>query len=187
MDRYEESDLCKLPGEGEKTASDMVIKARARDMGGDFSVMEGVIEAKALLAPHTHKFEDQLIYIITGEVGMEVGGEGGMVFTAPAGSYVQKPRGIMHAFWNPTDEPVRYMELSGRSGFEGFVDSKANGDLYAMSHAEDDWGMMVHPKDTIRLMKEHNLSSVAMMDLKNLIKAPEVPTKVKDFFSKLKG
>lgn len=67
-DRYDAADLLKKPGEGEKTATDMVIMARARDMGGDFSVMEGVINPGELLAPHTHKFEDQLVYVITSEL-----------------------------------------------------------------------------------------------------------------------
>jgi hypothetical protein len=37
-----------------------------------------------------------------------------------AGSVVAKPRGIPHAFWNPTDEPARVLELIVPGGFERY-------------------------------------------------------------------
>ncbi|MGK7925685.1 MAG: cupin domain-containing protein [Spirulina sp.] len=173
--RYDAQDLLKKPGEGERTATDMIIMARARDMGGDFSVMEGVIEPKNLLSPHTHKFEDQLVYVITSELVFEIGGADGMTFTAPAGSYVQKPRGIMHCFWNATNTPARYIELSGRDGFEGFVDSKQQGDLKSTLNAERDWGMIMHVDEIPRLIKDNNLTGLAMSETTHLPSMPDLP------------
>lgn len=164
--------LLRLPGEGEKTASDMVIKARTEDMAGDFSVMEGVIYPQELLAPHTHDHEAQLVYVISGELEFEVGGEKGLRFTAPAGSYVLKPRAIMHTFWNATDVEARYIELSGKEHFEAFVDSKSQGDIHAMIHAKDH-GMTTHMKDTVRLMKNNNLKGLSMMEFPSLPQLPE--------------
>ena len=177
MTEYLIKDLLKLPGEGEKTASDMVIKARTEDMAGDFSVMEGVIYPEELLAPHTHEHEAQLVYVITGELEFEVGGKGGHRFKAPAGSYVIKPRGIMHAFWNNGDIESRYIELSGKEHFEGFVDSKSQGNIHAITHAKDH-GMTTHMKDTVRLMKENNLKGLSMMEFPTL-------SKLQDWFRKL--
>ena len=171
--RYSVEDVLRLPGQGEVTASDMVIKARTEDLAGDFSVMEGVIYPHELLAPHTHKFEAQLVYVITGELEFEVGGEGGLRFTAPAGSYIIKPKGIMHAFWNEKDVESRYIELSGKEYFEGFVDSKSRGDVYATMNAEKDWGMTTHMKDTLRLLKEHQLKGLSMMEFPGEIELPE--------------
>ena len=71
-----------------------------------------------LLAPHTHEHEAQLVYVITGELEFEVGGKDGLRFKAPAGSYVIKPVGIEHAFWNKGAIPARYIELSGKEHFE---------------------------------------------------------------------
>ncbi len=172
--------LLKLPGEGEKTHSDMVIKASVDQLEGDFSVMEGVIYPGELLAPHTHEHEAQLVYVITGELEFEVGGEDGMHFTAPAGSYVIKPKGIMHAFWNKTDEPARYIELSGREYFEGFVRSKAEGDLHAVTHAKD-FGMTTHMKDSARLIYANKLNGLSMMELPKLPKFSDLP----EWFKKL--
>ncbi|MBP0000864.1 MAG: cupin domain-containing protein [Cyanobacteria bacterium SID2] len=177
-DRFDVKNLLKKPGEGEKTATDMVIMVRARDMGGDFSVMEGVIHPGELLAPHTHKFEDQLVYVITSELVFEIGGADGLRFTAPAGSYVQKPRGIMHCFWNATDTPARYIELSGRDGFEGFVDSKQQGDLKSTLNAERDWGMIMHLEEIPRLMKDNKLTGLAMSETPHLPSFPEIPEAV---------
>ncbi len=174
-DRFEVKQLLKKPGEGEETATHLKIKARSRDMGGDFSVMEGVINPNELLAPHTHKFEDQMVYVITSELVFQLGGADGLRFTAPAGSYVQKPRGIMHAFWNITDTPAHYIELSGRDGFEGFVDSQQQGTLKGVGHAERDWGMIWNLEELVRLMKENNLTSLAAMDTEHLASLPNIP------------
>ncbi|MBV7335005.1 cupin domain-containing protein [Chloroflexi bacterium TSY] len=171
---YGLEDLLKLPGEGEKTHSDMVIKASTEMMAGDFSVMEGVIYPQELLAPHTHEHEAQLVYVISGELEFEVGGKDGLRFTAPAGSYVIKPRGIMHGFWNKTDEPARYIELSGKSYFEGFVKSKEKGDLYAVNHAKD-FGMTTHMTDSVRLFTGNKLTGLSMMEFPKLPKLPELP------------
>lgn len=162
-------DILKLPGEGERTASDMVIKARSKEMEGDFSVMEGVIYPNELLAPHTHDHEAQLVYVISGELEFEVGGKDGLRFSAPAGSYILKPKGVMHSFWNKKDIEARYIELSGRNYFENFVDSKSKGDIHSILHAKDH-GMDTHIKDTIRLITEHNLKGLAMVDF---FKKPE--------------
>lgn len=169
---YQVKDYLKLPGEGERTHSDMVIKARAEDMAGDFSVMEGHINPNEIIAPHTHDNEAQLVYIITGELEFEVGGKGGLRFSAPAGSYIIKPVGVMHAFWNKTDEVAKYIELSGRDYFEGFIDSKAKGTIHTITHSKDH-GMTTHMKDTLRLMKEHNLTGLSSMELPSLPLLPD--------------
>jgi quercetin dioxygenase-like cupin family protein len=172
MKEYQVKDLLRLPGEGEKTASDMVIKARTEDMAGDFSVMEGVIYPNELLAPHKHDHEAQLVYVISGELEFEVGGKNGLRFKAPAGSYIIKPVNVEHAFWNKGNVPARYIELSGKEHFENFVDSKSKGDIYAITHAKSH-GMTNYMKDTIRLMREHKLTGLSMMEFPSLPKMPE--------------
>ena len=115
-------------GDGEKTATDMTIIARAEALGGDFTIMQGRIGPKRLLPPHTHTYEDQAVYLIEGTLEFEVGGEGGLRFRAEKGDWVLKPRGIQHTFWNPSEDvTVQYIELSGKDGFEKFVDGRAKG------------------------------------------------------------
>jgi hypothetical protein len=43
----------------------------------------------------------------------------------PAGSYVLKPRGVPHTFWNPGPEPARVLEIISPAGFEQYFEELA--------------------------------------------------------------
>lgn len=58
--------------------------------------------------------------MLEGELSCYVGSE---VVLAPKGSYVVKPRGVPHAFYNAGTETVRVMEiLTPGDAFEGYFD-----------------------------------------------------------------
>jgi len=67
------------------------------------------------VVPHSHTKEDELSYVLVGEIGVMIGDR---EFIAPTGSYVFKPRGIPHAFWNNGTIPARLIELIFPSGLE---------------------------------------------------------------------
>jgi quercetin dioxygenase-like cupin family protein len=76
----------------------------AGDTGGRVSVVEHPIDPGILVPPHIHSREDQISYVIDGEVEMLVGDD---VLHCAAGAYVFKPRGVRHGFWNlGTDRPA---------------------------------------------------------------------------------
>ena len=162
MTDYKVEDLLFIPanGDGEATATDMTIIADTDVLGG-FSIMHGRVPAKGLLAPHTHATEDQAVYVITGSLEMEVGGDKGLRFTAPAGSYVLKPKGVEHAFWNLGDEEVEYIELNSGPGFAGFVRSRSEGVIKSTMHAEKDFDVKVNPKRIPKLMVKNHLKRLA--------------------------
>ena len=87
---------------------------------GAYAILEFTIAPRRLVPPHTHLAEDELSYVLEGEVGFRVGDD---VTIATPGTYVQKPRGIPHTVWNGTDRPARVMELllpgSAAEGFRG--------------------------------------------------------------------
>tara|TARA_B100001989_G_C24330477_1_gene359720 strand:+ start:21 stop:551 length:531 start_codon:yes stop_codon:yes gene_type:complete len=149
-------------GEGEKTATDMTIIARAEALGGDFTIMQGRIGPKRLLPPHTHTYEDQAVYLIEGTLEFEVGGEGGLRFRAEKGDWVLKPRGIQHTFWNPSEDvTVQYIELSGKDGFEKFVDGRAKGVVPWQLEATFKLGLKTaYPRIPV-LLKRHGLVGIA--------------------------
>lgn len=60
--------------------------------------------------------------MLEGEIGVMIGDE---VFTATKGSYVLKPRGIPHTFWNPGPEPARVVEIFSPAGFERYFEELA--------------------------------------------------------------
>jgi len=164
MSMLSAQDFVVQSGHGRSTDSDMSIIYRTEQLHGDFSVMEGVVRPFELLAPHTHENEDQCVYILEGELEFEIGGAKGLRFTASAGSYVLKPRGISHGFWNSKIEPVRYIELSGRDGFERFIDARSQG-LEAMLAAAREGGMEIHIDRIPELMAAHQLKSLAGVNM----------------------
>jgi uncharacterized cupin superfamily protein len=54
--------------------------------------------------PHVHLREDEYPYVLEGTIGARVGDHKAI---AGRGSYVIKPRGLIHTFWNPSREPAR--------------------------------------------------------------------------------
>ena len=68
---------------------------------------------------HVHQLEDELSYVIEGQIGVRFRDE---VLEVTAGSYVFKPRGVPHTFWNTGPEPARILEIICPAGFEKFED-----------------------------------------------------------------
>ena len=166
MTQLRTEDLLVLPGAGEKTGTHLAIKVRSGRLGGDFSLMEGAIRPHELLTPHTHAHEDQAVIVLSGTLVFEVGGRDGLLFEAPAGSYVVKPRGVSHGFWNPADEPARYVELSGRDGFERFVDSTTRkGAARGSIDAKRDFDIEFHSERIPELMLRHRLRRISSIEM----------------------
>jgi quercetin dioxygenase-like cupin family protein len=91
-------------------------KLRAGHTGGQLSITEMTLDPHRLVPPHIHA-EDEYTYVAAGTVGVRVADA---EFEAAQGSYLIKPRGVTHAFWNPADEPARTVEIIVPAGFEAF-------------------------------------------------------------------
>jgi len=85
--------------------------------GGAFSVVEHPLEPGRLIPPHVHHREDELSYVLAGRIGVRIGDD---EYDAGPGTYVWKPRGIPHTFWNPGREAARLPEIISPAGFERF-------------------------------------------------------------------
>ncbi|WP_170991305.1 cupin domain-containing protein [Herbidospora galbida] len=96
----------------------MEMKVRRRHLDGLF-VVEATIGPGAVVFPHTHSREDECSYLLSGELTYLIGDE---VRVASAGSYVVRPRGIRHAFWNALGTPARIIEMHTPATFDGFYD-----------------------------------------------------------------
>ncbi len=114
-----------------KDEGQVVIDSRAGGLGvitklpgaaaaGAFCAIEHPLEPLALGSPrHTHHDEDEMSFVLEGEVMVEVGGE---VYRATAGDLIFKPRGIPHAFWNPGLQRARILEIIAPAAFEGYFE-----------------------------------------------------------------
>jgi quercetin dioxygenase-like cupin family protein len=120
MSHEADTSIVVRPGEGSLVRGmNMVHKVDAGRLEGGLLIMEGEIAPGGLIPPHTHSREDECSYVVAGEVMFQVGDD---VVTAGPGSYVIKPRGIAHAFWNSGSEPARVMEIHVPATFGRFYD-----------------------------------------------------------------
>ncbi len=117
------SALMVLPGKGRivipsEAGGLGVIELLAREENRSAAVVEHPLPPHTLAAPlHLHHNEDEISYVLEGEVTMLLGDE---VLTAPTGSLVLKPRNQMHTFWNASDQPARILEIIAPAGFEHY-------------------------------------------------------------------
>lgn len=95
----------------------VTFKVSGEQTGGAFAIVEHPVLAKTLIPPHTHHREDELSLVLEGDFGFRVGEQ---EFTAGPGSYVFKPRGTPHTWWNAGEETARLVEIIWPAGFERF-------------------------------------------------------------------
>jgi quercetin dioxygenase-like cupin family protein len=108
------------PGEGRSVwlgGMGVVFKVSGADTGGAFAVVEHPIEPGRLVLPHVHTHEDEYSYVLEGTIGARVGDH---EVVAGPGSYLIKPRGLMHTFWNAGPGPARLLEVISPAGFEAY-------------------------------------------------------------------
>ncbi len=100
------------PGEGEtlrlKGGVGVVYKVNAEETGGAFAIVEHPVPPAAFAPPHTHTREDELSYVLEGEITVMIGRD---TFVASAGAFVFKPRDVPHAFWNASSGHARLLEI----------------------------------------------------------------------------
>jgi len=87
--------------------------------GGVFAVTEHGLQARRLIPPHRHEHEDECSFVLEGTIGARVGDQ---EFEAPPGAYIVAPRGLFHAYWNPTGQPARFLSIITPGGFERFFE-----------------------------------------------------------------
>jgi quercetin dioxygenase-like cupin family protein len=103
----------------------VIFKIFGDETGQALAVVEHPVGPRVLIPPHTHGDTDEYSYVLEGEIGARIGDR---VVKAPAGTYVFKPRHVMHTFWNATDKPARILEILSPAKFEKFFEDA--GDLF---------------------------------------------------------
>jgi mannose-6-phosphate isomerase-like protein (cupin superfamily) len=96
-----------------------VLKIDAAATEGRFvAAVFQAIPPRVLAAPlHRHHNEDEYTCVLEGSLGVQLGDE---VITVGARSWVLKPRGQWHTFWNAADVPCRTLEIVSPAGFEQY-------------------------------------------------------------------
>jgi uncharacterized cupin superfamily protein len=158
-----QGDVVVRPGDGAAIpALGMIHKVGGERLAGHLLLMEGVIPPGTLVHPHTHTREDECSFVLDGELRYLVGD---VVSTVGPGSYVPKPRGVRHAFWNSTTQPARLIEMHTPATLDSYYDELAA--LFAshanhpddFHHAFDElasrYGLVVHWNDVPMLVERY--------------------------------
>ena len=100
-----------LPGVG------VIFKIDGDDTRSAIAIVEHPFEVGGLVPPHIHTREDEISYVLEGEIGFRSNDQ---EVVLSAGGYIVKPRGELHAMWNAGSTPARMIEVIAPSGFERF-------------------------------------------------------------------
>ena len=110
------------PGEGEPIKigpSESAIKATGDDTGGSFFMQESVVPPGVPgPPPHVHERMHDMFYVLEGTLTVQVGEER---HALGPGSFVCAAPGDVHTFANESDAPVRMLNFSTPSGWEGYM------------------------------------------------------------------
>lgn len=112
------------PGEGRVIplgeAGTVTLKAVSAETGGTLSAYEFVTPPATAGPPlHLHRGWDEVFYVLEGEMTFLIDGR---TSTAPAGSFVFVPRGILHTFWNESAAPARQLTVFTPAGIEAYFE-----------------------------------------------------------------
>ena len=111
---------------------DQTVKAGELHPGRGAAVMEYTTYKGEEPPDHTHPTEDELFYVLSGELTFHCGGE---TFAVGTGGFMYLPQGIEHGYTIGSAEPVRLLVVTfpiqtRREGWGGYVaDIEGQGEL----------------------------------------------------------
>ena len=134
--KFDQQPVVVLPDSGERlniAGSQTFHKIKSKDTNGVFSVMEFVTPPGKGVALHVHEREDELVYLLEGEIEVTLGNQ---KMKAIPGVIALLPRGIPHGFTNVGNKPSRLLDTILPGQFDDyFVELAA---LYAAGEPSDE-------------------------------------------------
>lgn len=115
------------PGDGKVLTNPiggrMVTKVRDEDTSGAYSVHDNIIPPGSPgPRPHLHRNHEEAFYVLEGELTVRMGQR---TITAPVGSFVVVPRGVVHQPSNPGTEPTRVLLIFSPAGMDRIFEEAA--------------------------------------------------------------
>lgn len=136
-------------------------RARAQWTRGSYTMMEQIIAPRLLVAPHSHRYDDHLSYIVAGTLGFRVGDQ---EVELCAGDAVFRPRAQPHTLWNPTDEPAVMLEITSPGRLEDYIErlralgAAGKADRAAVRELAARFGVTFFDDWTAELSQRHRVS-----------------------------
>ena len=145
-----------------------VLMLSGNETAGQLSVLEHPLAPRVLGSPvHTHRNEDEYSVVLEGVVGAQIAEQ---VIEAGPGAVLVKPRGVPHAFWNPSDQPARLLKIISPAGFEHYftglsdiLSGSGTPDTGRLAALADRYGLDLDLESIPRLAATYGLR-VALLD-----------------------
>lgn len=96
---------------------EVAILISGRETGGKYTLFSTLTPPGSGPPPHYHKDEDEWFYVLEGQAEFL---RDGQWHSAAPGAAVFVPRGVVHAFRNAGQTPLRMIVTTAPSGFETF-------------------------------------------------------------------
>jgi quercetin dioxygenase-like cupin family protein len=119
-DKFHQEPVVVLPDSGEPlniAGSKTLHKIKSSATNGVFSVMEFVTPPGKGVALHVHEREDELVYLLEGEIEVTLGNQ---KMKAVPGVMALLPRGIPHGFTNIGNKPSRLLDTILPGQFDNY-------------------------------------------------------------------
>jgi mannose-6-phosphate isomerase-like protein (cupin superfamily) len=116
------------------------------------------IPPRTLAAPlHRHNKEDEFTYVLAGTLGVMAGDE---ALTVGPGTWLIKPRGEWHTFWNPGDRPCHVVEIVSPAGFERYFSevAESGGDVKRLAQINHKYSIDMDFDSVPRLCERFGLT-----------------------------
>lgn len=120
---------------GNPVGGQIVRKASDEDTAGAYALFENTMPAGSPgPLPHIHRRHDEAFYVLEGALTVRVGAR---TISAPAGSFVLVPRGVVHQPANPNPQAARFLLIFSPGGMGQFFADAAAGRVPMQTPASD--------------------------------------------------
>lgn len=100
---------------------DIRIRVRSSQTANQYTCVETALAPRTMgPSPHRHESLDELAFVLDGVLSVMVQDD---VYDVPAGGMHWRPRGLVHSFWNATDEPVRFLDMFLNQNFDEYLEA----------------------------------------------------------------
>lgn len=100
---------------------DIRVRVRSSQTANQYTCVETALGPRTMgPSPHRHEHPDELAFVREGTLSVMVEDE---VYDVPAGGMHWRPRGLVHSFWNATDEPVCFLDMFLNQNFDEYLEA----------------------------------------------------------------
>jgi quercetin dioxygenase-like cupin family protein len=92
-------------------------KARGKETGGAYAIVEGTILPGSGPPPHIHHAEDECFYVLQGQISFLYEDR---TIQGGQGTFLRVPKGVLHTFRNVGTEPARVLLVVSPAGLDEF-------------------------------------------------------------------